>query len=176
VTRLRRESEAARLADGARGRVWRISNEDSRNALGQPVAYTLHPEGLPTLLADDGSSIARRAAFTTKHLWVTAYDENERFPAGEYVNRNDGRTGIDTWTRADRDLDGADVVLWHTFGLTHFPRPEDWPVMPVDRTGFALKPTGFFDTNPALDTPAPAARHPRAAGGGSCCPGGTVAR
>ncbi|MFC6371204.1 primary-amine oxidase [Nonomuraea thailandensis] len=170
VTRLRRESQAARLADGLRGRVWQISNEESRNALGHPVAYTLHPEGLPTLLADDGSSIARRAAFTRRHLWVTAYDENERFPSGEYVNQNDGRTGIDTWIQADRDLDGADVVLWHTFGLTHFPRPEDWPIMPVDRTGFVLKPTGFFDANPALDTPAPRAHEqPGAAHEAACC-------
>ncbi|WP_255407956.1 MULTISPECIES: primary-amine oxidase [Amycolatopsis] len=163
ITRLAKESEAARLADGNRGRVWRISNTERRNALGRPVAYTLHPEGLPTLLADDQSSIARRAAFTRKHLWVTAYDENERFPSGEYVNQNDGRTGIDTWVRADRDLDGADVVVWHTFGLTHYPRTEDWPIMPVDHTGFVLKPTGFFDTNPALDTPAPQPRH------ASCC-------
>ncbi|GAB2827496.1 primary-amine oxidase [Actinocorallia aurea] len=170
ATRLRRESEAARLADGARGRVWQISNPGSRNALGQPVAYTLHPEGLPTLLADDASSIARRAAFTRKHLWVTAYAEDERFPSGEYVNQNDGSTGIDTWVKADRDIDGTDIVVWHTFGLTHFPRPEDWPIMPVDHTGFVLKPTGFFDANPALDTPAPRAAH--AAPGSSCCASG----
>jgi hypothetical protein len=50
-------------------------------------------------------------------------------------------------------VDGQDVVLWHTFGLTHFPRPEDWPVMPVDYTGFVLKPAGFFDRNPTLDVP-----------------------
>lgn len=25
--------------------------------------------------------------------------------------------------------------------------------MPVDRTGFVLKPFGFFDRNPALDVP-----------------------
>ncbi len=155
ITRLAKESEAARLAAGNLGRTWRISSTESRNALGKPVAYTLHPEGLPPLLADDASSIARRAAFTRKHLWVTAYDENERFPSGEYVNRNDGTTGIDTWVRADRPLDGADLVVWHTFGLTHYPRTEDWPIMPVDHTGFVLKPTGFFDRNPALDTPAP---------------------
>jgi len=35
--------------------------------------------------------------------------------------------------------------------MTHFPRPEDWPVMPVDRCGFSLKPYGFFDRNPTLD-------------------------
>ena len=46
-------------------------------------------------------------------------------------------------------------MLWHTFGTTHFPRPEDWPVMPVDYVGFTLKPVGFFDRNPTLDVPAP---------------------
>jgi primary-amine oxidase len=30
---------------------------------------------------------------------------------------------------------------------------EDWPVMPVERAGFALRPAGFFDRNPALDVP-----------------------
>jgi primary-amine oxidase len=31
--------------------------------------------------------------------------------------------------------------------------------MPVDRCGFTLKPSGFFDRNPALDVPAPASGH-----------------
>jgi primary-amine oxidase len=68
---------------------------------------------------------------------------------------------------ADRDLDGQDVVLWHTFGSTHITRPEDWPVMPVERVGFTLKPDGFFDRNPSLDVPPshPASCH--AADGGS---------
>ncbi len=42
-------------------------------------------------------------------------------------------------------------MLWYTFGVTHFVRPEDWPVMPVEYTGFMLVPFGFFDRNPALD-------------------------
>ena len=50
-------------------------------------------------------------------------------------------------------------MLWHTFGLTHFPRPEDWPVMPVDYARFTLKPYGFFDRNPTLNVPAPTAGH-----------------
>src|SRR3712207_8783107 len=53
----------------------------------------------------------------------------------------------------------SDVVLWHTFGLTHFPRPEDWPVMPTDYTGFTLKPVGFFDRNPALGLPRSTSSH-----------------
>ena len=47
----------------------------------------------------------------------------------------------------------TDVVVWHTFGVTHVPRPEDWPVMPVEYCGFRLAPVGFFDRNPALDVP-----------------------
>ncbi len=44
-------------------------------------------------------------------------------------------------------------MLWHTFGLTHYPRIEDWPIMPVDTAGFKLKPDGFFDRSPVLDVP-----------------------
>jgi primary-amine oxidase len=44
-------------------------------------------------------------------------------------------------------------VMWHTVALTHVPRPEDWPVMPVEYTGFHLIPVGFFDQNPTLDLP-----------------------
>ena len=47
----------------------------------------------------------------------------------------------------------TDLVVWYSFGVTHFVRPEDWPVMPVEYTGFVLMPFGFFDRNPALDVP-----------------------
>ena len=49
-------------------------------------------------------------------------------------------------------------MLWYTFGVTHFVRPEDWPVMPVEYAGFLLSPFGFFDRNPALDLP-PSTNH-----------------
>jgi primary-amine oxidase len=96
-----------------------------------------------------------RAGFAANHLWVTRYDPAQRYPAGDFVNQHPGGAGLPAYVAADRDIDGADIVLWHTFGPTHFPRPEDWPVMPVARCGFTLKPTGFFDRNPALDVPPP---------------------
>ena len=39
--------------------------------------------------------------------------------------------------------------MWHSFGVTHVPRPEDWPIMPVEYAGFTLVPYGFFDQNPS---------------------------
>jgi primary-amine oxidase len=163
------EQSAQRDAAPDRNRVWHVVNPEKTNGVGQPVGYALAPEGLPTLLADPDSSIARRAAFATRHLWVTRYDPAERYSAGDFVNQHSGGAGLPAYAAADRDLDGQDLVVWHTFGLTHVPRPEDWPIMPVDRTGFTLKPVGFFDRNPTLDVPASTsghcAGHTSAAGG-----------
>lgn len=50
----------------------------------------------------------------------------------------------------DCSLLGVDPVVWYTFGVTHFVRPEDYPVMPCDTIGFTLRPVGFFEANPAL--------------------------
>jgi primary-amine oxidase len=155
VTRLRTESQATRRADASRGRTWRVVNTEQLNRFGRPVAYTLWPEAAPVLLADPSSSVARRAGFATNHLWVTQYDPAQRYSAGDFVNQHPGGAGLPAFIAGDRDIDGADIVLWHTFGPTHFPRPEEWPVMPVARCGFALKPTGFFGRNPTLDMPAP---------------------
>jgi primary-amine oxidase len=155
VTRLEREGQARRRADPAASRAWKVVNPSSRNRLGEPVGYKLVPAATPSLLADPDSSIGRRAAFATANLWVTPYDPAERRPAGEHPNQHAGGDGLPRWTAADRSLVDTDVVLWHTFGVTHVPRPEDFPVMPVESTGFHLLPVGFFERNPALDVPPP---------------------
>jgi len=106
VPRLGRESQAARHADPGRARTWRVSSTERTNRFGQPTSYVLHPQGLPTMLADPSSSIAKRAAFATRHLWVTRYDPDQRYPAGDLVNQHPGGAGLPAWTAADRDLDG----------------------------------------------------------------------
>jgi len=105
------------------------------------------------LLADESSSIRARATFASRHPWVTRYDPAQRYPAGDFVNQHSGGARLPGWTHADRGIDGEDIVVWHTFGTAHFPRTEDWPVMPVDHAGFTLEPVDFFDRNPTLDLP-----------------------
>ncbi|MEH3076252.1 MAG: primary-amine oxidase [Quadrisphaera sp.] len=156
---LRSEAEAQRTADASLGRVWAVTNAERTNAVGEPVSYVLLPQQQPVLLAADDSSIARRATFATKQLWVTQYDPAQRYPAGEHVNQHPGHAGLPAYVAEDRDLEQQELVVWHSFGLTHFPRTEDWPIMPVDRIGFTLKPHGFFDRNPTLDVPPSASRH-----------------
>ena len=90
---------------------------------------------------------------------MTPYEPEERRGAGEYPNQHAGGDGLPRWTAQDRNIANTDVVVWYSFGVTHFVRPEDWPVMPVEYTGFTLMPFGFFDRNPALDVAPTAACH-----------------
>jgi primary-amine oxidase len=153
ATALDSETTARRDVDPARSRTWRITNPSSTNRLGDAVAFKLIPAATPTLLANEASSVARRAAFARHNLWVTPYEPAERRAAGEHPNQSAGDDGLGVWTEKDRPIVDRDIVVWHTFGVTHLVRPEDWPVMPVESTGFWLVPVGFFERNPALDVP-----------------------
>ena len=158
-TLLTTERSAQRMAAAEHSRYWKIVNPGSVNACGEPVAYKLVPQPSAALLAQPTAAITRRAAFATKHLWVTPAHPDERHPAGDFPNQHPGGAGLPAWTAADRPVADTDIVLWHTVGTTHFCRPEDFPVMPVEYAGFTLKPMGFFDRNPAIDLAPSAAGH-----------------
>ena len=149
------ESESGREVQSASARHWRIANDDAGNPLGQPPAYLLIPGQTVSMMADEHSTIAQRAAFARKQLWVTAYDPDQRYPAGDYPAQSEPGEGLPQWLAANRPLENTDLVLWYTVGVNHLVRPEDWPVAPVHRAGFTLKPWNFFDRNPALDLPTP---------------------
>lgn len=159
------ESEAQRTLDPRSARYWEVTNPNRRHRLGRPVGYRLVAGENTYPFAAADAPILERAAFVRNHLWVTPFEERERYAAGEYPNQHPGGAGLPEWTAADRPIDNRDVVVWYTFGHHHVPRPEDWPVMPVARAGFALKPNGFFKNNPALDVPPPTAHCAPAAGG-----------
>jgi len=108
----------------------------------------------------------KRAGFVNYHVWVTPWREEEKYGAGDFPNQSAGGDGLIRWTEQDRRIENTDIVLWYTFGHTHIPRPEDYPVMPTAYTGFLLKPNGFFALNPANDLP-PSAKKNSAKG--SCC-------
>ena len=168
------EQEGVRIYDATKARAWKISNAEGKvNPITKkPVAYKLIPftrgPAMPPLLTHpDASTVSSKGEFAKAHLWVTPYDPTERYPAGEYTPQAKEPAGLSVWTKANRPIEGEDIVLWHAFGVTHIPRVEDFPVMPCETTGFTLKPDGFFSGNPSVDMPPETNAKSKLSGG--CC-------
>jgi primary-amine oxidase len=130
---------------------WRIVNPNLTNRLGQHPGYELRPGHSATSLLAAGDPAPRRAAFAAVPLWITAYNRNELYAAGDYPGQSRGGQGLPAFAAQQRPVENADIVLWYTMGFHHLPRPEDWPVMATLRHSVELVPYGFFEHNPSLD-------------------------
>ena len=98
---LETEGEAQRLIDPLKGRFWRIES-DKTSALGDPTSFKLMPgENVAPMYGPD-ADYAGRSGFTSAHLWVTKFDADERFGAGEYPNQHPGGRGCPRSRRPTR--------------------------------------------------------------------------
>lgn len=152
-TPMESEADAMRDMDMKQSRKWKIVNADKKNALDDSMGYALIPGENSLLYASAQSNIRQRAGFTKHHVWVTQYKPSEMYAGGDYPNQSKPGQGLPQWVSDNESLVGKDLVLWYTMGITHIPRPEEWPIMSVHQAGFKLVPTGFFTKNPALDVP-----------------------
>ena len=160
-TLLATEKEAQRKVNSSSARFWRVVNPSKKNRLGRPVAYRLVPGENCAPMVQPDAAVMRRAGFIANHLWVTPYSAQERYAAGEYPNQHPTGDGLPLWTKANRNVEDAELTLWYVFAHNHVPRMEDWPVMPAAMLGFQFKPDGFFERSPAMDVPPPPVK--------SCC-------
>ena len=158
-TPLRTEEEGKQDYNWQTQRSWKVANDHVENGIGMPVGYKLVPGASIPAMLDPSSPVLQRAGVIGHTLWVTPYQEDERWPSGEFPTQATTDSGLLEWTKQDRSIENTDVVLWYVFGVHHIPRPEEWPVMPVDTVSFWLKPFGFFDRNPALDVPSSSNGH-----------------
>jgi len=155
-SKFKREHDAQRCVNFERARFWAIVNEQRKNSLGDPTAYALFPGPTAWCYLQDHSHVLKRARFLSKHLWVTKFQQGELFAAGAFPNQSNGQhhTGLGgDYTKNNRSIENTDIVVWHTEIMHHVVRPEDFPLMPVARVEFWLKPVGFFDSNPCPDVP-----------------------
>ncbi|KAL7529699.1 hypothetical protein ACHAWF_003087 [Thalassiosira exigua] len=118
-TVLKSEKEAVRACDATKARTWKVSNAEGKvnSITGKATAYKLIPfakgPAQPTLLTNPKSSVSTKGAFANAHLWVTPFDERERYPAGEYTPQSLEQDGLPKWIEGDRNVEAENVVLWH---------------------------------------------------------------
>lgn len=144
--------------DISNGRVFKFINENKINPItGTPVGFKLLPQPSQMLLSHPDSYHAKRSEFGQHAVWVTHYEDDDLFPSGRYTMQSSGGDGIASGIQkrntlgSSKSVRNADIVVWHTFGSTHNPRIEDWPVMPIEKMMVGLKPVNFFTGNPGLD-------------------------
>lgn len=167
-TVLKSELEACRKANQDTHRFWKVINPNKQNSVGKPTAYKILPTHPVTPMVHPDSPSGKRANYNQNHLWVTARDPEQRFPTGEFANRSDGTDGLSSFVLKNRPLVNTNLVVWHTFGINHIVRTEDFPVQPVVTCGFMMMPTGFFNVNPGIDL-APAKNTASCLAKAGCC-------
>lgn len=146
--------EGFRDGDPLRARHWEISSATAGNALGKHTSYAIETKDIALPYSSPEYEPLLRASFASHPFWVTRFRDEERYAAGDFPNQGAAGAGLQSFVTPAESLGGAagaDVVVWQTIGMTHVPRPEDYPVMPTESIGFKLVPHGFFDRNPALD-------------------------
>ncbi len=151
ATPVKRERGAMLDIDLKRPEQWRIESTTTKNSLGNPTGYAVMPSAnaFSQLSADDYPF--RRAGFAKHHLWVTPYDPQELYSAGDYPNQSTGGDGLPAWTKKNRSIDSEDLVVWYTLGFHHLTAAEDWPVLPSHPKSVTLRPFNFFDRSQVIN-------------------------
>jgi primary-amine oxidase len=159
-TPLRTSLDAATSYCHETNRSWDIINPNKLNEISKkPVSFKIINNSCPPMLAKPGSVVWKRAAFARNSLWVVPYKDYELFPAGDYVCQSTGQEGhpfnqsILDWAQRNENIENTDIVCYLQFGLTHFPRTEDFPIMPAEPVSIMLRASNFFQKNPALWVP-----------------------
>ncbi|ODV97431.1 hypothetical protein PACTADRAFT_66471 [Pachysolen tannophilus NRRL Y-2460] len=141
--------------ESSTGRSWDIFNPSVIHPYsGKPSSYKLVSTMCPPLLAKPGSLVSKRAPWASQTVQVVQYKEGRIYPSGDHVCQwsGDGMVGMRDWIGDGTDnIENTDILLYHTFGISHFPAPEDFPVMPVEPISLLLRPRNFFLENPTLD-------------------------
>jgi primary-amine oxidase len=142
------EQEACRSMSMDHARSWVIRSASEKNALGGPTGYMLMPGANAVPYIMSGTWVRNRARFIDHHVWSTRYHDGELYPAGAYPNQSSAGEGLPAYIKNNESINGKDLVLWYTMGVSHFPRPEEWPIMSAHRASFTLVPNGFWSKNP----------------------------
>ncbi|KAF8899406.1 peroxisomal copper amine oxidase [Infundibulicybe gibba] len=177
------KTETARPYDFEKERRWRITNPARKHySSGRDVGYVVGMKGgvTPMMARPDGWA-AKRAAFITRPFWVVQDVEGDKggrmWPSGKYVpqTREEPGDSVGQWVKGQKNVDNEDILVYLTVGTTHIPRPEDWPVMPVEHLSVTFRPQSFFKLNPSMDVPGVRDQHsvpafPANEGNGHACP------
>lgn len=148
-------AESLSLPNAITQRSWDIINPNSINPYsGKPASYKIVSGQTATMMAHTNSTPQKRAPWAKHSISVVKYEEDRLYPSGVHVPQSsgDGAHGIKAWIGDGSDkIENTDIIVFHTFGISHVPSPEDFPLMNAEPISLLMRPRHFFTQNPALD-------------------------
>ena len=82
--------------------------------MGENVSYRLAPLDNSFPYLHPYSPVMKRAGFIGKHLWVTPFHPDEKYPAGMYPNKPQFEyEGLPNYTKNNRNIVDSNVVVWY---------------------------------------------------------------
>jgi primary-amine oxidase len=145
-----RAVEAKRDMNEETARTWTVYNPSSLKRSGRQAGYAVVPmENTATVFPPARESEA--VGFTFHPFWVTPYRDGQLYAGGAYPNQAKRGYADTLYHYANQaSIYDKDIVVWYSMGMTHFPRPEDYPIMSNSKLSVLFRPDGFFERNPAL--------------------------
>ncbi len=130
-------------------RFWSTINPQSRNRFNTPRGYALYPGPGGFTFLKPGDPL-NQALFITHPIWVSVYNDDEQAAAGTFPRSGRSGQGLPEYIKDQQSLDNTDIVVWHTFAVTHAPRPEEYPFMNKMQSGFHIISRNFQSANPNI--------------------------
>ena len=159
ATMINSERESARDYSWESQRAWKVINPNRTNRHGDHPGYKLVPGAAIPALFDPAAPVYQRAPVIGHSLWVTAYNDAERWPAGDYPTQSAGlqhRAGRAPTRHQPLGPRRRVVGPGRRRALVRLRHPPHHPARGLAdharRHDLLLaQAVGFFDQNPALD-------------------------
>jgi len=129
----------------------------SKNEWGSPRSYEIvFDHTIPSQLFPLDHPLAAATAWQYSNIAITRQKDSERycsFPSNYQIGKAFPSFDLREFSRNDDDVINEDLVFWIMFGVHHYPKAEDVPVVSNFGSGFTLKPRNMYDRAAFEDLP-----------------------
>jgi len=134
-----------------------VIESPTKNKWGSHRSYEIVFEhSIPRQVLPESHPLAAATAWQYSNVAITRQKDSERycsFPTNYQIGRAIPSFDLREFQRDQEDVVEEDLVFWIMFGLQHYPKAEDVPLVSNFGSGFLLKPRNMYDRAAFEDLP-----------------------
>eukprot|EP00535_Pseudo-nitzschia_heimii_P009951 CAMPEP_0197175990 /NCGR_PEP_ID=MMETSP1423-20130617/2050_1 /TAXON_ID=476441 /ORGANISM="Pseudo-nitzschia heimii, Strain UNC1101" /LENGTH=877 /DNA_ID=CAMNT_0042625265 /DNA_START=118 /DNA_END=2751 /DNA_ORIENTATION=+ len=134
-----------------------VIESDTKNRWGSRRSYEIvFDHSIPRQVFPEWHPLGAATAWQYSNVAITRQKDRERycsFPSNYQVGRAFPSFDLREFQKDQDPVVGEDLVFWIMFGLQHYPKAEDVPLVSNFGSGFVLKPRNMYDRAAFEDLP-----------------------